>query len=305
MISHHPLKLYVNQKWRRLGVHTMLLNPWWGNPYDTVSVFAKQMFDAYSPDIKYYTITEDITIADMVLVPYPYTWFLKHGKPLFNECVEVAKNIDLPLLIDGMGDIEYPINIKNAYIMRYGGYRFLNERGSVHMPLCTNDLLQLYKGGCLEIREKKEGKPAVGFSGWAELSPQQYLRAVVKEVPLRVRGIFDARYRACVKGIFWRKKAIKVLRGSSQVLFNLRVRKSFSANLKTAEDDMEKLRREMVDTILRSDYALDVRGDANNSARLFEILSLGRIPVILDTERNFPFRDKIDYSSFSLIIDFR
>ena len=61
----------------------------------------------------------------------------------------------------------------------------------------------------------------------------------------------------------------------------------------------------MVDTILQSDYALDVRGDANNSTRLFEILSLGRIPVIVDTERNFPFSEKIDYSSFALVVDFR
>ena len=61
----------------------------------------------------------------------------------------------------------------------------------------------------------------------------------------------------------------------------------------------------MVETILQSDYALDVRGDANDSTRLFEILSLGRIPVIVDTERNFPFSDKIDYSSFALIVDFR
>jgi len=68
---------------------------------------------------------------------------------------------------------------------------------------------------------------------------------------------------------------------------------------------MRKLREEMVDIILGSDYALDVRGDANDSTRLFEILSLGRIPVIVDTERNFPFSDKVDYSSFALIVDFR
>ena len=62
---------------------------------------------------------------------------------------------------------------------------------------------------------------------------------------------------------------------------------------------------EMVETILESDYALDVRGDANNSARLFEILSLGRIPVIIDTERNLSFSNKVDYASFALTIDFR
>jgi hypothetical protein len=68
---------------------------------------------------------------------------------------------------------------------------------------------------------------------------------------------------------------------------------------------MKDLQRELVDTVLSSDYALDVRGYANASVRLYEILSLGRIPVILDTERILPFSDYIDWSSFSLIVDFR
>ncbi len=61
----------------------------------------------------------------------------------------------------------------------------------------------------------------------------------------------------------------------------------------------------MVDNLLGSDYGLDIRGDANASTRLFEMLSLGRIPIIVDTERNFPFSDVLDYSTFSLKIDFR
>src|SRR3989338_5574017 len=68
---------------------------------------------------------------------------------------------------------------------------------------------------------------------------------------------------------------------------------------------MRALRQDFVDTVLNSDYALDVRGDANDSTRLFEILSLGRIPVIVDTERNFPNSDILNYSEFCLIVGFR
>ena len=68
---------------------------------------------------------------------------------------------------------------------------------------------------------------------------------------------------------------------------------------------MRQLRQELADLVLASDYGLDVRGDANESTRLYEVLSLGRIPVILDTERNLPFRDVIRYEDFSLIVDFR
>ena len=68
---------------------------------------------------------------------------------------------------------------------------------------------------------------------------------------------------------------------------------------------MRTLRQDLVDTVLQSDYGLDVRGDANASTRLFEILSLGRIPVLFDTERNLPFSDEVDYDSFCVRVDFR
>ena len=109
MTETRRLTFYVNPLWRRVGFHTPLLNPWWGNPYEDVSVFAKQLFDANSFDTKYYDINDDIKMADMVLPPYPYVWYLRHNIALFNECVKTAREANLPLLIDGVGDIYYPI----------------------------------------------------------------------------------------------------------------------------------------------------------------------------------------------------
>ena len=305
MMSINRLRLYVDPAWRRDGIHSPLMNPWWGNPIVEESIFAKQLFDTYAFDTSYYTITNDIRAADMVLAPYRHVWFLRHDKALFDECVRTAKKAGLPLLIDGAGDVEYPLAVEDVYILRIGGYRFISEHGRIQIPPLADDLLERYRGGQLSIRKKKEGKPVVGFAGWTTLSPMQYIRTVVKELPIRLHGLIDSRYRACIKGVLWRRKAIQILKHSSLVTFTLRARGSFSASPKTAIGDMQKLREEMVGIILQSDYALDVRGDANDSTRLFEILSLGRIPVIIDTERNFPFSDTIDYSSFALIVDFR
>jgi len=296
---------YVNPSWHRVGLHTPLLNPWWGNPLNESSLFTKQMFDSYAFDTDYYAITDDLQKADMVLAPYPQAWFLRHDTTLFDECVRTARSNDLLLLIDGTGDVDYPIAAENVYILRVGGYRFIHERGRLQIPFLVDDLLERCRGGQFILRAKKVEKPVVGFAGWAGLTSLQLFRTVLKELPVRVHGVFDSHYRACTKGVLWRQKAIKLLERSSSVIFRSHIRNSFSGSSKTAEGNMRTLQEQMVDTILQSDYALDVRGDANNSARLFEILSLGRIPVIVDTERNFPFSDKIDYSSFALIVDFR
>ena len=288
-MQNKPLMLYVNPAWKRKGLHTPLLFPFWGNPTEEISLFTKELFDSFSFDTSLYGITDDIGAADMVLPTYRHNWFLRHDKALLEECARTAREAGLPLLVDGVGDIEFPLNIANAFVLRIGGYRFMER--------CV--------GGQLHIRKKKEGRPTVGFAGWAKLTPKQYLRTVLKELPMRLRGLYDSRYRSMTKGVLWRKKAIELLHHSPLVGLNLRVRGSFSGSARTAEGDMRVLRQQLVDTVLESDYALDARGDANESIRLYEILSLGRIPVIIDTERNFPFCDAVDYRSFSLMVDHR
>lgn len=299
------LTLYVNPSWQRHAIHTPLLNPWWGNPNPEESLFAKEMFDVYQFDTSVYTVTDDLTKADMVLPPYKRQWFVRHDEALWQECVQTAHTANLPLLVDGVGDVEYPVEAQNAYVLRIGGYKFVPEKGRIQVPPPSDDLLERCCGGQLTLRKKSAGKPVVGFAGWASLTAWQTLRTVAKELPTRLRGLLDSRYRAMQKGVLWRARALAVLKHSPLVTTNFKERPSFSGSTKTAVADMRRLRQDLVDTVLGSDYCLDVRGDANDSTRLFEILSLGRIPVIVDTERRLPFVDVVNYRNFCLIVDFR
>jgi hypothetical protein len=300
------LKLYVSKAWKRDGIHSPLMFPFWGNNNDEkVSLFAKEMFDSYQFDTSLYTVVEDISQAHMVFPPYKYQWFLRHDRALWDECLSVARTANLPLLVDVVGDVDYNIEIPNAYMLRLGGYRFLPDRRRIQVPSPVDDLLERVCGGQLTIRKKSAGLPIVGFAGWAKLSFKQKVRSILKQSSIRLRAIFDRRYSTMIKGVFWRAKAIEVLQRSSRVKLNLKVRASFSGSTKTAQGDLRELRQDFVDTILSSDYGLDVRGDPNDSNRIYEVCSLGRIPVILDTERNFPFSDVVNYRDFAVIVDYK
>lgn len=299
-----PLLFFVDPAWRRKAQHIPLLYPFWGNVVNPVKTpFYHALFERHGFDTRHYGITDDIDRADLVLLPYVHEVVLQRFPELLDECARVAQTAGKKLLVDGTGDIEYKISPEHI-VLRYGGYRFDKKKNEIHIPLYAEDLLEVYCGGVLRLRTKGD-TPVVGFSGWGELSWRQVARALVREWPDRLRGLFDSRYRARRKGVFFRRQALRTLAQSSLVKTNFLVRSSYSAHRDTAVGDMDVLRREHVETFLQSDYALDVRGDANASIRLFEALSLGRIPVIVDTERNFPFRDKLEYASFALMVDFR
>lgn len=305
MPEHKKTVFFVSPAWRNKDCpHIPLLYPFWDNPLDKRRVpFQYALFERYGFDPAYYAITDNEEEADLVLMPYAHNLVRRSMPQLFAECRATAGRLGKPLLVDGVGDIENPVP-RDVLVLRYGGYRFSRTQNEIIVPPYANDLLELYCGGTARLREWQD-IPTVGFSGWSSLTVAQEVRTMLKELPDRLRGVFISRYRAKKKGVFFRRKALAIFKRSSEVALSVLVRSSYSGHVDTASNSAEVLRREFVDNLLQSDYGLDVRGDANASTRLFEILSLGRIPVIVDTERNLPFSDRVDYRSFSLIVDFR
>jgi hypothetical protein len=302
-----PIIFYVDPKWRHeTSIHTPMLYPSWGNPPVNDRVLLRGMLaKQHNFDTSFYSITDKPEDADMVLMPYSHRVVRRAYPEILEECLIASKKYDIALLIEGIEDVEHKIDTPNTYVIRYGGYRFERGQNEIVIPPLANDLLEMYQDGQLQLRHKTTDKPVVGFAGWGSLTLYQTLRTVTKELPDRLRGILDSRFRAKKKGTFFRKSAMSVLTSSPLVTSNFIVRTGYSGHIDTATDSIKNLQEEFVNNLLQSDYGLDVRGDANASTRLYEMLSLGRIPLIIDTERNFPFSDEVEYSKFSLIVDFR
>ena len=298
------ITFFVDPAWKLDG-YSPLLYPFWGNPLDPARTpFHHALFERHTFDTNFYSITADPSAADMVLMPTPHTLARRVYPDLFDSCLAKAGELGLPLLVDGIGDVEYPLPQPNVLVLRYGGYRFEKKKNEIHIPPYADDLLEIYCQSELQIK-KKSHVPVVGFAGWGQLSLKQKMRSFAKELPDRLHGIFDSRFRAKKKGVFFRAEAIALLESSPLLKADILRRSSYSGHAETATGSAERIRREFVDNLLQSDYGLDIRGDANASTRLYEMLSLGCVPVIVDTERNFPFDDEVDYSSFALIVDFR
>lgn len=62
-------------------------------------------------------------------------------------------------------------------------------------------------------------------------------------------------------------------------------------------------RREFLENMRESDYVLCTRGDGNWSVRLYEALSMGRIPVVVDTDLVMPYDFLLPWRDYGVWID--
>lgn len=292
---------FIKKDWQPIP---MLYSLWGGFPTDRTP-YLKELYKNYHYNTNFFKLVDSAEEADFVLVPYRYNYIKKKAPLFFKEFVKFAQNLKKPLFVDGTGDIEYTIDIPNVYVLKTVGYKSLGvPKNDIHIPVPADDLLERFYDGNLYLREKKD-IPSLSFAGWAKLSLKRRIKRYIKEAPYRIIGLIDDRYQAHKQGVFFRLKALKYLKKTKDLKQDFLIRSSYSGHIATSEKDTNELRKEFVENMYENDYALCIRGDSNISTRFYEALSLGRIPLEIDTDCVYPFEDEIDYESFCVFVDFR
>ncbi len=297
------LLLYVNKSKKRDSLYcSQLLFPFWGIDVNDRAPFTKATFESLSFDDSYYGITDNVEEADVVFIPHNYWDLKKRDRSIIDWYVEFAQKHNKPILIDAFGDTMKQINIPNSIVIRLAQYRTRINKNDVIVPVYVEDLAESYYGGQVKIMEK-EKIPTIGFSGWSYLPFFKYYRTYLKDLPYRIVSIFYRRIDIFRKGIFLRRKVLDILENSKLVKSDITRLGSFSGHVRTLEEKPEVARKRFIEKIMTNNYSLCVRGDANASTRFYEILSLGKIPVVIDTEGVFPLEQHIKYKDFCVFVD--
>lgn len=283
--------------------YSPILFPFWGPRLRPNTPFTNVVFERHGFDSSYYSLADRPEKADFVFLPVNY-WLAKRKCPdLIEHFIHVAHAHQKPILIDAYGDRMDPIPSPGSVILRLATYRFRLRENDIIMPVYTEDLLESYGGGVLKVREK-DAIPSIGFAGWADIPFVKYPRANIKDWGYRAASIFNRRYAVMRKGVFLRREAMRILERASGVETHFLARSSYSGYAGTAEKDFVTLRREFIENMRSTTYMLDVRGDANASARFYEALSLGVVPIVVDTARVFPLEGTINYREFCIWVDY-
>lgn len=252
-----------------------------------------------------FNVVANINNADFILLPHDFFDVTAADKNYLQKHIELARQSGKKLLIFDLSDYtDREIDAPDSWVFRMAGYRGRMKNNVIIMPAFVEDLSQYGK----IFWRKKNGRPVIGFCGWAEFKNWcDRLKFFLKNLLIDLRSIAmrDGSFKAHKQGIYFRMRAIKALRKCRDVTVNFIIRGSYSSHINTIEVSSEDARRQYVDNILNSDLLLATRGDANYSCRFYEILSLGRAPLFIDTNCILPLEDVIDYKKFVLFTDYQ
>ena len=238
-------------------------------------------------------LTDTPEEADAIVLAHNYSSLKKHTSFVAQQA-QLAQKLGKPFIVFWHGDSDAAVPYKNATVIRTSQYRSAIRSNEVIMPAYAADLLT----GELNFRHKEDRKPSLGFCGWADYKNVKNRIGTILKNSLVHSG-------ARIKGITFRMKALHYLQSSQCIHPNFIIRSSYSGHRSTIKTNADQARTEYIDNMLNSDYALVIKGDGNYSYRFYEALSLGRIPVLLDTECVLPMEDVIQYDNFVLRVPYQ
>jgi len=260
----------------------------------------------YGDWVELFDYTPDISRADVCLLTYFWSHYVESNTvPKAREEIENAKAHNKQIVVFNGGDSPTNLPFDDVILFESAGYRSTTGlRYHSAQPSYIADYLQDYCGGELQIRHKTP-KPVVGFCGQASLSPVQ---TACRSLRLKWR---QHQYRqgkikwepAPFETSSFRTRVLNEFEGKDGIQTNYLLRSQYHGGDKNDKALQARLKTEFVTNILNSDYTVCMRGGGNFSVRFYETLSLGRIPIFIDTDCLLPFQDEIDYKSIFPWID--
>ena len=273
-----------------------LLYPNWGTQTkDSHLFFSKKAFARFNEP--FVEITNDPFLADFLLVPHNFPTIINEKNYLKNF-VRLSKQHNKKIIVFVYGDSNEKVKLPNAVVFRTSSFKKEKMANEIIMPAFVEDLAENFT---FKPREKINDKPVIGFCGWASVTGAKHrTKAFIKKILWLAKG----RGNVGIDGIALRKKIIKILKRSKIVKTNFIERKTYSGHASTISIPQDKARREYVENMSNSDFALVVRGNGNFSFRFYEALSAGRIPLFINTDCALPLDGYIKYNNFVLFVDY-
>jgi hypothetical protein len=246
-----------------------------------------------------FKLEKNINVADIVIIPLDVSYLIKIGKKdELLTLISMAEMEKKPIWTFTGGDIGLTMK-STIYNFRAGGFNNkLPQRTFIIPALIQDPYLWLEKKN--KVIDKSE-LPQIGFVGHANPTFLKYLKEYLLYVRRSILRFHKMEYDYQpfhASGIS-RYKLLKKLRENSFIKEDFIIRLQYRAGAISP-----KLRNrtsiEYFNNIERNPYTLCYRGLGNFSIRLYEVLAMGRIPVLVDSNCKLPL-DWLDWRKHCII----
>ncbi|MBI84863.1 MAG: hypothetical protein CMJ81_16845 [Planctomycetaceae bacterium] len=244
-------------------------------------------FERLRQNLADYFIPVSADEADLFIYPHPY-----NDGPQTRDAGKLAKQRGRPCLFFRGSDSLTPELPDWGIVYRTSIAGSLVTPKERAMPAFSDDFLRERKGNVL-LREKKD-VPSIGFCG--------YVGTPAYRILYRLQGRHQK-----ARGLKVRNAVLRLLEQAGVSKTDFIRRSQFwggaLSRFKNASQAATTVRQEYLDSLLKNDYIVCVRGAGNFSFRFYETLAIGRIPLFINTDCLLPFADEIDWRKHCVWIE--
>ena len=300
--NNRVLRLFTDVNFLPKGVgHCQLLIPFFGK-----NDCSHDGYDEFERTGKQFLLLAEPHEADCAVLPFDGSHLIntqsdakRDFQQLANGFVQFASRHGLKTIVLVNSDLNCPIALQDVVVLRTSlnkRHRSVNEYA---LPAWHEDLRCYLSEDNQSFREFRI-KPSIGFCGHVARSRPKLtrrMRILLQRVVRAFGGYLDHN-----DGVHLRRAAMDILQRDPDIQRHFIERYDYFGGALKNPAISDLVRTEYVDNLLNSDYALCIRGYGNFSFRFFEAMSLGRIPVLLDTQCVLPYDFLHDYRDYCLKI---
>tara|TARA_B100001250_G_scaffold413708_1_gene448743 strand:- start:7372 stop:8463 length:1092 start_codon:yes stop_codon:yes gene_type:complete len=255
-----------------------------------------------------FKIVDSVFKSDYFLLPLTWNYYLEKKK-ISNviEIIEKAKCNGKKILIWVSGDYYLDLPESENVIGLYSSpYKSLHLGSSIALPVIIKDPLHFLSLNKIQIKEYSK-IPSIGFCGHTDINliPSIFKTALLIYKRIKFALKIDCNYAGPITPpTLIRSKILKKIEKINKIKTSFIRRRSYQGGEIKNTEAFQLLKKDFYNNIIDNQYTLCIRGTGNFSARFYETLALGRIPIFINTNCVLPFDNIINWQRHIVFIEY-
>lgn len=252
----------------------------------------------------HYELVERHEDSDLAIYPLNTVYAIRSGKQSeIDRFVADARAADRQVWLYSGGDMGLSLDYEGTVNFRLGGFHSKMKPNTEILPSFIQDPVKDHFGGAFHLKEKTQ-RAEIGFVGHARAGTVKWIKEATNHLKWtlkRVGGKKYSDYQGFYPSSVKRARYLKMLQKDREMDCNFVLRNKYRAGV-ISEEEKQRTTAEFYQNIHDTLYTFCIRGLGNFSVRFYEILAMGRIPIMIDTDCRLPLNRQINWEEHALIL---